>query len=159
MTRAARRENAMEKSLIVVNSSQSTCGGCNSSGCGTCAPAPSLSPTSLSRREFGYAALLASAGTLLAGCSKEPSTKQAAQSEPAATTTPGPAPTLSPDLEVVKESKLPIMTTLEEFYKIPDGLCTAAARCRHCHHPLLFLERNGARSQHSDLARGLGRYG
>jgi hypothetical protein len=84
--------------------------------------------------------------------------KQAAQSEPVATTTPGPAPTLSPDLEVVKESKLPIMTTLEEFYKIPDGLCTAAARCRHCHHPLLFLEGNGARSQHSDLARGLGRY-
>ena len=121
MTRAARRENAMEKSLIVVNSSQSTCGSCNSSGCGTCAPAPSVAPTSLSRREFGYAALLASAGTLLAGCSKEPAPQQAAHSEPAATTTPGPAPTLSPDLEVVKESKLRIMTTLEEFYKIGPG--------------------------------------
>jgi L-serine dehydratase len=111
----------MENSLTVINSSQSTCGSCNASGSGTCEPAPSVAPASLSRREFGYAALLASDRILLAGCSKEPAPQQAAQSAPAATTTSGPAPTLSPDLEVVKESTLPIMTTLEEFYKIGPG--------------------------------------
>jgi L-serine dehydratase len=34
---------------------------------------------------------------------------------------PAPAVTLSPDLEVVKESKGPVMTTVEEFYKVGPG--------------------------------------
>jgi len=58
--------------------------------------------------------LIASAGTLLAGCSQQKPTEQVSQPAPS-------APALSPDLEVVKESKLPIMTTLEEFYKIGPG--------------------------------------
>jgi hypothetical protein len=110
----------MEKSLALINSSQSTCGSCSSLGCGTCTPAPSAAPSALSRREFGYAALLVSAGTLLAGCSKQSAPQETTQSAPA-TSTPGPAPTLLPDLEVVKESKGPIITTLEEFYKIGPG--------------------------------------
>ena len=106
----------MEKLPTIINNSGSTCGSCNSSRCGTCAPAPAV----LNRREFGYAALMASAGTLLTGCSKPPVPDQASQSTVAAPAQ-GPAPTLSPDLEVVKESKGPIMTTLEEFYKIGPG--------------------------------------
>ncbi|HXY49346.1 MAG TPA: L-serine ammonia-lyase [Terriglobales bacterium] len=104
----------MEKSLKIIGNSGSTCGTCSSTGCGTCAPTPPLSKAPLSRREFGYAALVASAGTLLAGCSEQKPTEQASQPAP-------PVPALSPDLEVVKESKGPIMTTLEEFYKIGPG--------------------------------------
>src|SRR5215471_5032897 len=112
----------MEKSLHVINSSESGCGSCHTTGCGTCAPAPSQSkaPAVFSRREFGYGALLASASAILAGCSKEPPAEQAAQPA-AATPAQGPAPTLSPELAVVQESKGPIMTTLEEFYKIGPG--------------------------------------
>lgn len=112
----------MEESLTIINDSGSTRGSCNSTGCGTCAPAPSASeaPATLSRREFGVATLFASAGTLLSGCSKSPAPEQAAQPAPASPAQ-GSAPMLSPDLEVVKESKSPIMTTLEEFYKIGPG--------------------------------------
>jgi L-serine dehydratase len=109
----------MGELLKVVNAAGSGCGGCHSTGCGTCSPAPATSaaPATLSRREFGYAALVASAGTILAGCSKEQPTEQASQPATASTSAPG----LSPDLEVVRESKGPIMTTLEEFYKIGPG--------------------------------------
>lgn len=112
----------MGESLTIINNSGSTCGSCNSTGCGTCAPTPSASKAlvTLSRRDFGFAALLASAGTLLSGCSKSsPAPEQASQT--AAAPAQGPAVTLSPDLEVVKESKGTIMTTLEEFYKIGPG--------------------------------------
>src|ERR1700758_2927411 len=106
----------MEKILNVIGSSGSTCGSCSSGGCGTCAPAPgkNKAPQVLTRRKFGYAALAASAGTLLAGCS---------QQKPAETVTQSPAvaPPLSPDLAVVQQSKGPIMTTLEEFYKMGPG--------------------------------------
>src|SRR5215472_11091494 len=106
----------MQKTLNVISSSGSTCGSCSSGGCRTCGPAPAKNkaPQILSRREFGYAALAASAGTLLAGCS---------QQKPAETVTQSPsaAPALSPDLAVVQQSKGPIMTTLEEFYKMGPG--------------------------------------
>src|SRR6201997_494966 len=106
----------MEKILNVIGSSGSTCGSCSSGGCGTCAPAPgkNKAPQVLTRRKFGYAALAASAGTLLAGCS---------QQKPAETVTQSPAvaPPLSPDLAVVQQSKGPIMTTLDEFYKMGPG--------------------------------------
>ena len=106
----------MQKLLNILNGGASGCGGCNSTGCSTCGSAPQTTkaPAVLSRREFGYAALIASAGTLLAGCSQQKPTEQVSQPAPS-------APALSPDLEVVKESKLPIMTTLEEFYKIGPG--------------------------------------
>ena len=112
----------MGELLKVVNTAGSGCGGCHSTGCGTCSPAPAktAAPATLSRREFGYAALIASAGTILGGCSKEQPAEQASQpTAPSATTAPASA--LSPDPELVRESKGPIMTTLEEFYKIGPG--------------------------------------
>ena len=109
----------MEDLLKIIPVSGSGCGSCNSTGCGTCAPAPSSPPATLSRREFGYAALVASAGTIISGCTKTP-TEQASQPA-AAPATPAPPSALSPNLEVVKESKGPVMTTLEEFYKIGPG--------------------------------------
>jgi len=112
----------MGELLKVISDSGSACGGCKTSGCGTCGPAPSASaaPVSFSRRDFGLSALAVSAGALLAGCSKSQPTDQASQP----TSSPAPAAqsvALSPDLEVVKESKGPVMTTLEEFYKIGPG--------------------------------------
>ena len=68
-------------------------------------------PTVLSRRHFGYTAFAASAAALLAGCSKHEPAAEAASSQPA----------LSPELNVVQSSKGPVMTTLEEFYKIGPG--------------------------------------
>jgi len=105
----------MDKLLNVINTSGSSCGGCHSTGCGTCGPAPSKSkaPAVLSRRDFGYSALAASASVLLAGCSQ--------QKPPEASVPPAAAPALSPELAVVKTSKGPIMTTLEEFYKMGPG--------------------------------------
>jgi L-serine dehydratase len=107
----------MDKLLNVIGASGSACGsGCHSTGCSTCGPAPSKSkaPAVLSRREFGFTALAASATALLAGCSPQKPAETAAQ--PAAS-----APALSPELAVVQSSKGPIMTTLEEFYKMGPG--------------------------------------
>src|SRR6266576_71618 len=105
----------MDKLLNVINASGSSCGSCHSTGCGTCGPAPSRSkaPAVLSRRDFGYSALAASASVLLAGCSQQKPAEAAIPSTP--------APALSPELAVVPTSKGPIMTTLEEFYKMGPG--------------------------------------
>ena len=44
-----------------------------------------------------------------------------AQAQSAASPRPPPKVTLSPDLDVVKKAKGPVMTTLEEFYKVGPG--------------------------------------
>ena len=104
--------------LKVIGTTGSTCGSCNTTACGTCAPAPVKSDArpGLTRREWGRTVLTASAGALLVGCSeqKPAETSQAAPATPA-------APALSPDLAVVQQSKGSIMTTLDEFYKIGPG--------------------------------------
>ena len=62
------------------------------------------------------------AAAVMTGCS--PSKDSAAEGgtpvaqAPAA---PSPAPPLSPDLQVAKKAKAPVMTTLEEFYKVGPG--------------------------------------
>jgi len=106
----------MDKPFNVIGGSGSGCGGCHSAGCTTCAPATpkQKAPTVLTRRDMGRTVLAASVGALLTGCSsKEPAEK-------VAETAPSPPP-LSPDLAVVQQSKGPIMTTLEEFYKMGPG--------------------------------------
>jgi L-serine dehydratase len=108
----------MATSLKVLDGVRSACGTCNSTGCGTCGPIPSVSqaPALLTRRDLGRTILGASAAALLVGCSHQPPAEQAnlpAKSEP--------MPSLSPELAVVQQSKGPIMTTLEEFYKIGPG--------------------------------------
>lgn len=104
----------MPKLLNVIGNPDSACGTCTTRGCGTCGPAVTKidAPTPLNRRQFGYTALAASAAALLAGCSKK---------EPAESAAPVPQPALSPELNLVQTSKGPIMTTLEEFYKMGPG--------------------------------------
>ena len=106
----------MKNLLTVIGQLANACGGCKSNGCATCAPAApkTEAPTALTRRDMGRAALVASVGALLTGCSGNEPPQKAAEPAPS-------APALSPDLEVVKESKGPIMTTLEEFYKMGPG--------------------------------------
>jgi L-serine dehydratase len=106
----------MDKLLNVINSPASGCGNCHTTGCGTCtteAPKREVR-TTFSRRDLGRGILAASVSTLLVGCSDKASTEKAVEAAPA-------APALSPDLAVVQQSKGPIMTTLEEFYKMGPG--------------------------------------
>jgi L-serine dehydratase len=109
----------MENPLKVIGSSGTGCGTCKPTGCGSCGTEPPKTETSvaLSRRAFGHAVLAASAGAILTGCSTEKTPETASAPPPEA---PAP-PALSPDLAVVQSSKGPIMTTLEEFYKMGPG--------------------------------------
>ena len=88
------------------------CQDCSATGCGAREPAsqPTEAPGALSRRQLGRVVAAASAGALLAGGPQSAWAQQAA-----------PASKLSPDLDVVKRSKGPIMTVLEEFYKVGPG--------------------------------------
>ena len=88
------------------------CQECSATGCGAREPAsqPTEAPGALSRRQLGRVVAAASAGALLAGGPQSAWAQQAA-----------PASKLSPDLDVVKRSKGPIMTVLEEFYKVGPG--------------------------------------
>ena len=106
----------MDKLLNVINGSAKGCGSCHTTTCGTCATeVPKGEPrTVLNRRDLGRAVLAASVTTLLTGCSGKEATEKAVQPAPA-------APALSPELAVVQQSKGPIMTTLEEFYKMGPG--------------------------------------
>jgi len=106
----------MESTLKVIGSSATGCGTCKPTGCGSCGTAPGKNetPAALSRRAFGHAVLAASAGALLTGCET--------QKPPEAVSAPAPTPpALSPDLAVVQSSKGPIMTMLDEFYKMGPG--------------------------------------
>ena len=57
--------------------------------------------------------------TVLSGC-EPPSAKATVEQAGSAPATPPKVP-LSPDLDVVKRSKGPVMTTIEEFYKVGPG--------------------------------------
>src|SRR5689334_4213216 len=97
--------------------SGSTCNDCRSAKCTTCgSPAPkNEAAAGLTRRDLGRTVLVASVGALLTACStKEPTEISAAAPAPA-------TPALSSDLAVVQQSKGPIMTVLEEFYKMGPG--------------------------------------
>jgi len=104
----------MDKLLNIIGGSPRTCGSCNSNSCGPCAPIGKAAPAVLTRRDLGRAAMAVSVGTLLNGFSASALAQDAAQAPPVGTD-------LSPDLAIVKQSKGPIMTTLEEFYKMGPG--------------------------------------
>src|SRR6201993_4326725 len=105
----------MYKLLNIIGNAGSTCGDCHTTSCGTCGPTPkSEAPSVITRRDLGKSVLAASIGALLTGCSTKEPAETTVQAAPA-------APGLSPDLAVVQQSKGPIMTVLEEFYKMGPG--------------------------------------
>ena len=75
-------------------------------------------PPGVDRRTFMMRSAMISSAAVIAGCSVSDKEKTAAPVAPAAQQAAG---NLSPDLEVVKKSKGPVMTVLEEFYKVGPG--------------------------------------
>jgi L-serine dehydratase len=109
----------MDKELKVLESAGSACGSCNTTNCGPCGQDPRKNEEKggMTRRDLGRAAFAAAAVSILSGCSgsKEPVAEKAAP-----TAAPAAAP-LSPDLNVVQKGKGPILTVLDEFYKMGPG--------------------------------------
>jgi L-serine dehydratase len=76
-------------------------------------------PAGFDRRAFLMRSAVVGAVAVMTGCSA-PTPEQAAAAPPPPAP-PMPASRVSPDLEVVKKSKGPVMTTLDEFYKVGPG--------------------------------------
>src|SRR5690349_20902351 len=97
----------MENSLPVIKDTAGSCGGCHSTGCVSCSPAPTAkkAKTSITRRALGRAAFMGTAAAFFTG-------RGQAQDE---------VSQVSPDLDVVKNSKGPVMTLIDEFFKMGPG--------------------------------------
>ena len=80
---------------------------------------PAEIPAGVDSRAFMMRSALIGATAVITGCSPATPQQQAALPPPAAP--PVPASRMSPDLDVVKKAKGPVMTTLEEFYKVGPG--------------------------------------
>jgi len=86
-------------------------------------------PAGVDRRKFLMRSAVISAAAVLNGCSREETERKAPPPAPAAPEPVGTAGssgaassvTLSPDLDVVKKSKGPVLTTVDEFYKVGPG--------------------------------------
>ena len=78
------------------------------------------SPAGVDRRAFMMRSAVVSAAVVISGCSPQRG-EQAVTQAPAPTPPPMPAPPLSEDLDVVKKSKGPVMTMIDEFYKVGPG--------------------------------------
>jgi L-serine dehydratase len=75
-------------------------------------------PKGVDRRAFLMRSATIGAAAVLTGCTAEEKAKQVGGTEPPPTPA---ASNLSPDLNVVKKSKGPVMTTVDEFYKVGPG--------------------------------------
>ncbi len=88
---------------------------------------PSEIPAGLDRRKFIMRGAVISAAAVMNGCSRAETERTAPPPAPAAESArvqglaPAPAVPLSPDLDVVKKEKGPVMTTVDEFYKVGPG--------------------------------------
>ena len=72
-------------------------------------------PAGVDRRAFLMRTAMIGSVAVLTGCSA-PDPKETVVAPP-----PAPARAVSPDLDVVKKSKGPVMTTIDEFYKVGPG--------------------------------------
>jgi L-serine dehydratase len=72
-------------------------------------------PAGVDRRTFLMRGAVVSAATVITGQS------MSAQEKTQRSTAPAPAPPLSKNLDVVKKEKGPVMTTIDEFYKVGPG--------------------------------------
>ena len=75
-------------------------------------------PSGIDRRAFMMRSAMVGAMAVLTGCEAPPE-KDAGQV--AAASPPVPASKVSPDLDVAKRAKGPVMTTIDEFYKVGPG--------------------------------------
>ena len=79
-----------------------------------------LLPSNIDRRSFLMRNAVIGAAAVMTGTTWTPEARAAAGREGSGAAAVG-APPLSPDLDVVKKSKGPVMTVLEEFYKVGPG--------------------------------------
>ncbi len=104
----------MGKSFYEIGIAGKSCDGCSSTACAMCPPNPPETGGSpkLDRRQFGRTVVAGSMGALLMGraLAQQPTEAKGGQ-----------APGLDSNLNVVKQEKGPIMTVLEEFYKMGPG--------------------------------------
>jgi L-serine dehydratase len=77
-------------------------------------------PAGIDRRAFMMRSALVGAVSVISGCSAPTPQQQAAAPAPVAPPMPA-APPLADDLDVVKRTKGPVMTTVDEFYKVGPG--------------------------------------
>jgi L-serine dehydratase len=75
-------------------------------------------PPGVDRRTFLMRSAVLSSVAIITGCSVSDKDQKAAASAPAPA---GAADPLSPSLNIVREAKGPVMTTIEEFYKVGPG--------------------------------------
>src|SRR5215204_1862540 len=75
-------------------------------------------PAGVDRRTFMMRSAVVTAVAVITGCSTPSPEEVATKTPPAA---PRPEIPLAPDLDVVKKAKGPVMTTLDEFYKVGPG--------------------------------------
>ncbi len=78
---------------------------------------PTEVPPGVDRRTFMMRSAVISSAAVITGCTPTEKQQTAAASAPP----PVVKGNVSPDLDVVKKSKGPVMTTLEEFYKVGPG--------------------------------------
>ena len=75
-------------------------------------------PSGVDRRTFMMRSAVIGSAAVITGCTQSETQQTAAASAPPPVVK---EVSLSPDLNVVKKSKGPVMTTLEEFYKVGPG--------------------------------------
>jgi len=76
-------------------------------------------PAGVDRRTFMMRSAVLGAAAVITGCS--PAEKKESAAPAPAAEPPKPAGQMSGDLDVVKKSKGPVMTTIDEFYKVGPG--------------------------------------
>jgi L-serine dehydratase len=81
---------------------------------------PKTLPPGVDRRTFMMRSAVVSSAAVIAGCTVSEEKRNAAATAAPPAVAP-PAVKMSEDLNVVKKSKGPVMTTLEEFYKVGPG--------------------------------------
>ena len=77
-------------------------------------------PPGVDRRTFMMRSAVLGAAAVITGCSPAEKKDEAPAAAPAAAP-PKPTGQVSPDLEVVKKAKGPVMTVIDEFYKVGPG--------------------------------------
>ena len=88
---------------------------------------PSEIPAGLDRRKFIMRSAVISAAAVMNGCTRSETERSAPPPAPASEServqglAPKPAVPLSADLDVVKKEKGPVLTTVDEFYKVGPG--------------------------------------